>query len=350
MEFVTLSREDSSLSAYLNGTFAKDQRALPVSSLHRGTPSEQITFQIVPVETVSKPSGLVLFWKALRPEWLSLTLSPFLLTSLYWGNKGYDVSPFFIVSALFCLFCLHMSVFLLNDYSDYLKGADQLSPTSGSQLIRLGWVTARQVKLWGLFFLFLGVLSGLMILTQEPLITVAFAFLGLLALLSYSLLGHGLKYQGWGDVVVFLALGPLLVGGVSVALGASLSGSIFFLSLLMGQMAALVIEGRQLESLTYDHQARVGTLMVRWGFDRGKRWILFQILMSWSLLMVFVIYEAQSPWALLGLLPPGLLAIQLRRQVRMSNSSLSSPLRGIYQRLGYYHLLTSLIVGLSLWL
>ena len=112
---------------------------------------------------------------------------------------------------------LHLGANLINDYYDAF-GSDPLNRnftpfSGGSRVIQDRELAAETVKTLAYFFLALGVVCGLaLIYFGRPWVAV-FGFLGLLAGFCYSASPVQLMSLGLGEVLIFLAFGPLLTLG-----------------------------------------------------------------------------------------------------------------------------------------
>lgn len=326
-ELITLSKNDPRFRSYIEGTFSKDMRALPIQSLNVNTESEQVTFRVFPRQEVMPP-----FWGL---HWLQvLKVRNFLLVSfpifLVFVKSWLDetlLDP--VTGALSALGALNLmaAVNLRNDYLDHLSGLDRLHPNSGSHAIQKGWVTAAQVKRWSFLYLAIGVLFGLRSLFLYPqtlLLVGVLALLGVLGMTSYKM---GLKYRRWSEWAVFLLLGPLLTLGIRFSLGADFDMETLMLGVLTGWLAVFYLHLKNLEQLMVNNQAQFENTMTWLGFENGKRWLLFW----WAgFLVLFLTYQAHyQPLAwFLGLCVACLLVtIPIWKAVRTLTSPLGSQMR-----------------------
>jgi 1,4-dihydroxy-2-naphthoate octaprenyltransferase len=109
---------------------------------------------------------------------------------------------------------LHLGANLINDYYDSF-GSDPLNVnvtpfSGGSRVIQDRELEAETVKSLAYFFLAVGVLCGLALIYAGRHWVAVFGFLGLLAGFCYSASPLALMSLGLGEVLIFLAFGPLL--------------------------------------------------------------------------------------------------------------------------------------------
>ncbi len=274
-ELITLSKSDPRFTDYIEGTFSKEHRALPLQSLNVNTSSEQVTFQILP-KTQIQPPFLGLHWlQVLKVRNLLMVAFPIFLVFLKNWKAGTLRDPITGgLSALGALF-LMTAVNLRNDYLDHLSGLDRLHPNSGSHAIQKGWVTARQVHQWSFLYLALGISFGLPALIHYPQILIlvgAFALLGIFGMTSFKM---GLKYRRWSEWTVFLLLGPALTVGMQFAMGGSFDFTVLYLGALTGWLAMFYLHIKNFEQLMVNDKARFENTVTWLGFEKSKAWLIF---------------------------------------------------------------------------
>ena len=192
-ELITLSKSDPRFTSYIEGTFSKDHRALPLQSLNVNTASEQVTFQILPKEKI-QPPFLALHWlQVLKVKNLLMVAFPIFLVFIQNWSASTLADPIRGgLSALGALF-LMTAVNLRNDYFDQLSGLDRLHPQSGSHAIQKGWVTAAQVRRWSFLYLVLGVSFGLPAVIRYPQILILLGGIAILGIFGITSFQMGLK-------------------------------------------------------------------------------------------------------------------------------------------------------------
>ena len=325
-EYVTIPKRDPQLRSHLNGTFSKTQRALPLKSLNVG--SSHITFELVNIELIDRPHLFIVLLKALRWDWLPLTLMPIFF--IYCDFWRVEVNYTHIAHVMLSLVCLHFSVFLLNDYSDYMSGANRVEGARVNPVLDSGWLSAVQIYRYALLFLALGGVFGLPILLIRPFVLFPISILAIIGLIGYSLKGVGFKALGLGELVVYSCFGPLLAVGLVFATVGYFSMKHLCLGLFWGGIAATCLSFRQFENLMYDDQVGVQTLVRKLGFDRAKWLLCFQVLMN--LVLFFVIHLYFFPymnfiWSCVFLTGGMGLSFYLVKKIMFIDSSLSSHIK-----------------------
>lgn len=158
-----------------------------------------------------------IYLKALRLPFLTGSLLPVTVATalVYWLHQIFN--PAFFGLTLVGVGALHLGANLINDYYDAF-GSDPLNVnvtpfSGGSRVIQEGELAGETVKTLAYFFLAVGVVCGLALVYFERPWVAVFGFLGLLAGFCYSASPVALMSVGLGEILIFVAFGPLLTLG-----------------------------------------------------------------------------------------------------------------------------------------
>lgn len=298
-ELVTLARSDDRFQSYIEGTFARDKRAIPLKSLNVNTESEQVTFQIIDLAKIEKPFWSFYWLQTLKARNFLFVAFPIFLifAKSLWHQTLFD--PLTAILSSMGAFCLMTALNLRNDYADHLSGLDRIHPQSGSRAIQLGWVTAKSVLNWSYFYLVWGGILGLraLWLYNEVLILLGvFAFLGIVGMSSYKM---GFKYRRWSEWTVFWLLGPFLTVGIQLSTGAGFDLESLYLGCLTGWLAVFYVHLKNFEQLLVNDQARFENTITWLGFEKGKRWLLLWWSVFLAVVLVYHHYYSPLMWRLI---------------------------------------------------
>ena len=155
------------------------------------------------------PSGIKKWWVAIRPFALPASVMPVFFGSVLAVTVGdASLNWLLFVSAMVAMAILHTGSNLLNDVYDFKKGVDQhVNPVSGG-VVR-GWITAREARFAGILCLFCGSLLGLLIAAQVGNVILIIGIVGVTIGVIYTWGPIPLKFNGLGDLAVFLNFGIL---------------------------------------------------------------------------------------------------------------------------------------------
>ena len=206
--------------------------------------------------------------KALRAPFLAGSVVPVLIGSAYAFFEGKFVLVPFLV-AISGVGALHLAANLFNDYYD-ARGSDliniRLNPFSGgSRVIQDGEVKAEIIWVMGVFFLFIAWISAIWLTYKGRPLVFFMGFLGLLAGWIYSAPPLQLMSRGWGEVVIFLAFGPLITLGSNYVMSGDLSLKAFAMGFPQGFLITGVIWINQFPDFEADSKAGKRNLVVRLG-------------------------------------------------------------------------------------
>jgi 1,4-dihydroxy-2-naphthoate octaprenyltransferase len=337
----TLSRQDPDFLPYLDGTFSRTHRALPTRSLNVATSREEVTFEIVPVSEIERPSTLAVAWRALRPSSLVLSLGPLLITWLYAWSRGFAFDFRLALSAVFGVLFFHIGMNLLDDYFDHRRGRDRVNPRAGSRAIQNGWVRARTMRDVGLLAIVVAILCGLPLVLQSPRFLLIIALTTLSLGLGFSSENVRLKYRGCGEIATFLLAGPLLTAGFSWATSGRMSWEFAVLGCAFGFTAVIYYHLKNIENIMVDSQANVRTLATRLGFDAAKKLVWFFAALSGLSILIFDWAAGQTGIFVAAFATHALVLIPVARRLVAAPSPLSSELREIRRRGLIVHWMTT---------
>lgn len=326
----TLSRSEPDFVSYLDGSFSNDLIALPLRSLNVGTKAEEVTFEIVPVSSIARPSALKTARYLVRPSSLIFSVAPMLTVLSRAMANHRDVNLWLALSCFVGVLAFQIATNLFNDYGDHMRGQDRVRPKGGTRAIQNGWVRAILVKraAWGLTGF--AALCGIPTLLKSPaLIMAGFAFL---YTLEFAFQRLRLKARGWSEGLAFLLTGPLLTSAYAWAITGSIQAGDVTLGVVFGLIALLYFHAANFENIMVDFQAGARTWATRAGFDASK--IFFTLVGSACVFATVAhIYLVEANYLLLpASFVQVLIVSQATKHVGRLTSPLSSELVGLRMR------------------
>jgi len=243
-----------------------------------------------PVETtVGGTSRLRIWWLAIRPATLTISLAPVLVgASLAWHDTGRILWIPFILAGVAALL-IQIGTNLYNDVGDYERGADRAERLGPPRAVSSGWLAASEVRrsVVLVFAIALGVGALLVWRGGWPIL-----FLGLASIvagIAYTGGPRPIAYSATGELFVFVFFGLVAVLGTYYlqtflwTWGGVLSAG------MIGALAAAVIVVNNYRDLDNDRQVGKHTFAVRAGRFWSK--VEFVVLLG-------------APYALLAALGP----------------------------------------------
>ncbi len=245
----------------------------------------------------------VLRWfLSLRPYSFTASLVPIALSAVAAAYSGHAVTwwtyPLFAAAALL----IHGGTNVLNDYFDYRHGVDGPDDRDPTHTIIRGIVTPRFMVVSGHIYFLLAIALGAVIATiRGPVFFVA-GLAGTAGGYFYTNRRFSLKYRGYGDLAVFVLIGPALVAMGEWALTGSVSPFSPVLSLPPAFLVTAILHGNNLRDLETDRRARVLTLAGALGRRGSERFFLGLVAGAYIATGVLVAADYAPPHVLIVLL------------------------------------------------
>lgn len=257
-------------------------------------------------------SGIGLWIRTLRAPFLTASGMPVLLGAFAasWHAGVFAFDRFLLT--LGAVLCVHAGANIANDYYDYVTGADTMNPeptpfSGGSRVIQDGLVSARASLALSIAFLATGFVMGLILNSMIPgnkVILLGIA--GILCGFLYSAVPAKLSYRGLGEIVIFVAFGPLTVMGAYLCQAGRLNLFSFLISIFAGLLVLAILLVNEVLDLEWDSKAGKRTLAVRLGQGRAYWLFLAVYLAAFVSIAALMIAGLTTPWAALAFIPAAL--------------------------------------------
>lgn len=251
------------------------------------------------------PSGLRLWWLAVRPKTLSIAIVPVLVaTALAWAQAGAFDPGVALVAALAAVL-IQAGTNLHNDAGDYLRGGDSGSRVGPQRVTAQGWATPRQVLRAAEACFVLAAVCGLYLVWVGGWPILALGVASLAAAWGYTGGPKPIAYTPLGELFVVLFFGLGAVGGTYWLHRHAISAEALVAGLAVGLPAAAVLVVNNYRDMDGDRRAGRRTLPILLGEGRSR--VLFAALVLAPFVLLWPL-EAVAPGAWLALLavPPAL--------------------------------------------
>lgn len=158
---------------------------------------------------------------------------------------------------------LHAAGNLLNDYFDFHSGVDRKlegdEARPGRLLVR-GELRPKDVLGQAIVCLLLTIPAGVYLIWLCGPGLLWFALAGILALYAYTGPPLKLKYRALGELLIFLAFGPILMLGAAYAQTGRLEATVLLISIPIGLLTTAILVGNNFRDLEEDQAAGIKTL------------------------------------------------------------------------------------------
>jgi 1,4-dihydroxy-2-naphthoate octaprenyltransferase len=211
---------------------------------------------------------------------------------------------------------LHLGANLINDYYDSF-GSDPLNRnftpfSGGSRVIQNRQMSPGQVRTLAYLLFTLGVGCGLILIFQGRPWVAVIGLLGLGAALGYSASPVQLMSLGLGELIIFLAFGPLLTWGAYYVQTGKLSLVGASVSLPLAFLITAIIWINEFPDMEADLAAGKHHLVARLGL-KASRWVYAALMAAPFISLVILIEIFHLPDLIIAGLAPLPLAVRAAR-------------------------------------
>jgi 1,4-dihydroxy-2-naphthoate octaprenyltransferase len=243
-----------------------------------------------------------------RAPFFTATIVPILLGSVIAWARG---EPFhwglFFLTLLGGLL-LHAGANMINDYMDHLRGTDAVNVefvrpfTGGSRMIQEGLLTPRQILTASVLCLALGSVVGLYLASVRGWAILLIGAIGLFSAVFYVTPGFSLSAIGVGELFIGLNFGVLMTLGAHTVQTGRLSWEPVLASLPVALLIAALLYINEFQDAAADGAVGRRHLVVRLGKRLAAQGYAALMLAVYLSLLLGVLLDGVTPWALLGLL------------------------------------------------
>lgn len=232
---------------------------------------------------------------AARLRTLPLSISGILVGTALAATLGSTNTLIFIL-ALFTTIGLQITSNFANDYGDGIKGTDNNERIGPKRALQSGLLTAQQLKI-GIYITV--IINALLVfalvyvsfgLDQLP-IMVVFLLLGAFAIwaaIKYTIGKSAYGYNGLGDIFVFIFFGLVSVLGSMFLYIKSIPVLSLLPAISIGLLSVGVLNLNNLRDFKSDKSVGKNTLVVKMGFDNGKKYHYTLLILSFITLLVYI--------------------------------------------------------------
>lgn len=248
----------------------------------------------------SAQSGLKVWILAIRPKTLTAAIAPILVGTALVKGTGFPVYLSRSFLALFCALLIQIGTNLINDASDFEKGADTAARLGPQRVTQSGLLKASQVMKSGLFCFLLAAVFAIPLLYWGGWPILVIGVLSLFAGYAYTAGPYPLAYLGLGDLFVLIFFGWIAVGGIYFLHTGEWNFLAWVAGTQVGLLGTVLIAINNFRDSETDILAQKMTLAVRFG-SRFARAEIAALLLLPFLAGIF--------WWKKGLLVAGLLPV-----------------------------------------
>ncbi len=221
-----------------------------------------------------------------------------------WGARWWTLVPAMVVSL-----SLQVGVNYANDYSDGVKGTDEVR-VGPVRLVASGLAAPGAVKRAAFVAFAVAAVAGLLLAATTSWWLLAVGAASVLAGWFYTGGPRPYGYAGFGELFVFVFFGLVATVGTTYVVLERLPAASWWLGSVTGALACSLLVVNNLRDIPTDREVGKRTLAVRLG-DRATRLVYTLLVIGAAVPIVVVAFDGY-PWAALGLLGFALAAQPVR--------------------------------------
>ncbi len=288
--------------------------------------------------------------KAMRLRTLPLSLAT-ILTGNFIAVAIHQWSVLVMILSIFTTIFLQILSNLANDLGDHLKGTDNQNRVGPARSTQSGEISIKEMKNGIGIFIFLSLITGILLLYFSKMDINGFLFflgLGILAILAaifYTIGKRPYGYRALGDLFVFLFFGIVGVGGSFYLHTGHLFNELFFPATTIGFFSVAVLNMNNMRDHVNDKANNKNTLVVVLGFEKAKWYHTFLILSGIISVSFFIFKNYHSPQNLIFLVVFPLYILNLIRVWKVTDPKDLDP---ELKKLALSTFLFSILFGISI--
>jgi 1,4-dihydroxy-2-naphthoate polyprenyltransferase len=272
-------------------------------------------------ETFQKIRKVVLLWsRAIRVKFLlasAIAVTNGIAIS-YW-KSGYIDFGYALLTYL-GIMCLHISVDLLNDYSDFKRGIDTTTKrtkySGGTGVIPENLINSRLIYYAGIIFLILGGLIGLYFVTIKGIIILILLIFAIISIYFYSI---NIVNAGLGELFVAIK-GCMIVLGSYYIQSDTIEITSFYVGIIIGLLSAVVLLVTSFPDYHADKKSGRRTLIIVIGKENSVKLFIMIIGITYGMIIGGSIFNVLPIFSTIGLLSIPF-AIKAAHKLRRFNDS-----------------------------
>ena len=308
----------------------------------------ELVFELTDKQAIPQVNFIKKWFLALRAISLTSMFIPTICTFVFLKQQNIPFNLYAAIVSIIIPCLLLLSVNVMNDVKDHLKLIDMPGSLGGSGVIQKGWITPRQLSYFSYSLILISLSLSIPLFISQTILLLPLALATLAIVIGYSGGPFNFKYNGLGDLVVFLACGPLLTASYAFTTFNQIPTSVLWLGAIFGFLACGILHANNMNDIKADTARGAKTLASVLGFEASKKMMMFYYAGAFLGLVFLVVQGNLKP---LQILPCALALIPTFKFLRLINKAKNpdepsiSSIRFISPQI---HLLTGILLCLGI--
>ena len=299
-------------------------------------------------DEIIKISKIVLLWsRAIRIKFLLASVIAVTngIVISYWKSGYIDIG--YAILTYVGIMCLHISVDLLNDYSDFKRGIDTNTKrtkfSGGTGVIPENLISSRLIYCAGIIFLILGGLVGLYFVTIKGIIILVLLIFAIISIYFYS---TNIVNAGLGELFVAIK-GCMIVLGSYYIQSDSIELTSVYVGIIVGLLSSVVLLVTSFPDYDADKKSGRRTLVIVIGKENSIKLLAIIIGVTYAMIIGGSIFNVLPIFSIIAIssVPFAVKAVRKLRRFHDTGELVSSMANSIiYSRICGILLAVSFIV------
>jgi 1,4-dihydroxy-2-naphthoate octaprenyltransferase len=295
------------------------------------------------IEILKQKSIFSLLLYGTRPKTLTASAFPVILGMLLARNCGYYSISVYLCT-LFSGIFLQIGANLANDYFDGKNGRDTKKRLGPLRLGSSNLISKKTLLLSTIFSFTIAALFAIPLVQKGGNIIIFLTLLGVFLGFYYSVGKYSLANTGLSNFVIFTVFGPLSTLMTYYLQTGIYKTEVAFIGIIPGCLSLMLFAMNNLRDIEEDRSNGKNTLVVRFGFDWGKREYLISLFTSWLIIpMCLMIYNTP----IITLLPLILIPKGVKIGKKILNAKSAKDITVLFEETAKYNLLYALFTIIS---
>ncbi|MCW8933023.1 MAG: 1,4-dihydroxy-2-naphthoate polyprenyltransferase [Gammaproteobacteria bacterium] len=288
-------------------------------------------------------SPLNIWWLAIRPKTLSISVTPVLLGSaLSWESHGlFSILTFIVI--LVSALCIQIGTNLYNDAADFEKGADTEERLGPQRAAQQGWLNAQQIKLGAFISFLIAFIAGIYLVWLGGITIIILGLLSIMCGYAYTAGPKPIAYSPFGELFVLIFFGFAAVGGTFYLQAHTINLSVLFIASTIGSLAAAILLVNNYRDLDGDRKVNKLTLVHYTGRAMAQK--IYIAMIIYPYLLLFTLLSDYSWLILLSIIS---LPIAIKLIKYFLKLEISSELNHVLAKTAQLQLIYTLFLSLGL--
>jgi 1,4-dihydroxy-2-naphthoate octaprenyltransferase len=218
----------------------------------------------------------------------------------YWKTGHIDFG--YALLTYFGIMCLHISVDLLNDYSDFKRGIDtntkRTKYSGGTGVIPENLINSRMIYCVGIIFLIMGGLTGLYFVTTKGIIILILLIFAIISIYFYS---TNIVNAGLGELFVAIKGCMIVLGSYYIQVDAIELTSVY-VGIIIGLLSAVVLLVTSFPDYDADKKSGRRTLIIVIGKESSVKLFIMTIGVTCAMIIGGSIFNVLPVFSTIALL------------------------------------------------